>query len=114
MRCEVCGRVLRNVEGVFFVNGKWLLMNAGYCYQHGSFISKKDLEVAEEVTPDPTYLCHIRPGLHVRIHAWENQADQPVVEGYVKSIITSSRQHKDGIKVMLSNGKIGRVKEILE
>ena len=114
MRCEVCGRVLREVRGVYFVDGKWLLLNAGYCFRHGSFLSKTNLDNAEEVIPNPTLKEHIRPGLHVHINVWENQAIQLPVDGFVKSILSAADQHKDGIRVMLSSGKVGRIIKILE
>ena len=49
MRCEVCGRIAKEVEGVYLVDGKWLHMKANYCFKHGSFLSKAEIENAEEV-----------------------------------------------------------------
>lgn len=45
------------------------------------------------------------------------KADQPtgqLTEGAVSRILTNSRTHPRGIKVMLEDGRVGRVKEILE
>ena len=114
MRCEVCGRTAKEVEGVYFVDGKWLLMKANYCFKHGSFLSKSEIENAEEVIPNPNMRSHIRPGLHVHVFLKDRQALQPAVDGYVKSIITKSIEHPSGIKVMLADGKVGRVIKILE
>ena len=114
MRCEVCGRVLREVRGVYFVDGKWLLLNAGYCFRHGSFLSKANLDNAEEVIPNPTLKEHIRPGLHVHVYLRERQAVQPAVEGYVKSVLSKASEDSAGIKVMLTDGRIGRIVRILK
>ena len=114
MRCEVCGRTVKEVEGIYFVDGKWLLMKANYCFKHGSFLSKSELENADEVVPNPKFRSHIRPGLHVHVFLKDRQALQPAVDGYVKSIITKSIEHPSGIKVMLADGKVGRVIKILE
>lgn len=114
MRCEVCGRIAKEVEGVYLVDGKWLHMKAYYCFKHGSFLSKAEIENAEEVIPNPNMRSHIRPGLHVHVFLKDRQALQPAVDGYVKSIITKSIEHPSGIKVMLADGKVGRVIKILE
>ena len=45
------------------------------------------------------------------------KADQPtgkLTEGVVARILTKSSRHPHGIKVMLEDGQIGRVKEIEE
>lgn len=114
MRCEVCGRTAKEVEGVYFVDGKWLLMKANYCFKHGSFLSKSELENADEVVPNPKFRSHIRPGLHVHVLLKERQTLQPAVDGYVKNILTNAAEHSGGIKVMLSDGRIGRVIRILQ
>jgi uncharacterized repeat protein (TIGR03833 family) len=56
---------------------------------------------------------HIRPGLRVRIVEKQNQSTGKLTEGVVQRILTKSPQHPHGIKVMLENGIVGRVKEIL-
>lgn len=56
---------------------------------------------------------HIRPGLRVRVVEKQNQRTGKLTEGTVLKILTKSPQHPHGIKVMLDNGIVGRVKEIL-
>jgi uncharacterized repeat protein (TIGR03833 family) len=56
---------------------------------------------------------NIRPGLRVRIVEKQNQGSGKLTEGIVQRILTKSPQHPHGIKVMLDNGIVGRVKEIL-
>lgn len=113
MYCKICGRKTRQTTGVHYIGGKWLLVNAEYCYKHGSFISSASLARAVEVVPDPTKREHIRPGLHVIVFLKENQMLQLPTEGFVRSILTKSFVHSRGIKVMLTDGRVGRVQRIL-
>jgi len=57
--------------------------------------------------------ANIRPGLRVRIVEKQNQRTGQLTEGIVQRILTKSSDHPHGIKVMLENGIVGRVKEIL-
>jgi uncharacterized repeat protein (TIGR03833 family) len=56
---------------------------------------------------------NIRPGLRVRVVEKQNQQSGKLTEGVVQRILTKSPDHPHGIKVMLENGIVGRVKEIL-
>ncbi len=56
----------------------------------------------------------IRPGMRVQIVEKQNQRTGFLTEGIVARILTSSAAHPHGIKVMLVNGKVGRVKAILK
>lgn len=114
MRCKVCGRLTKETIGVHFLNGKWILLKADYCYQHGSFIGPEQLREGVEVVPDPTIRNHIRPGLHVLIYLKENRLLQKPTEGFVGNVLTKSFIHSRGIKVRLTDGQIGRVVKILE
>jgi uncharacterized repeat protein (TIGR03833 family) len=55
----------------------------------------------------------IKPGIKVRIVQKQDQATGKTTEGIVKDILTSSPTHSRGIKVRLTSGIVGRVKEIL-
>ena len=55
----------------------------------------------------------IRPGLRVQIVEKQNQRTGALTEGTVARILTSSSSHPHGIKVMLENGRVGRVKAIV-
>ena len=55
----------------------------------------------------------IRPGLTVQIVEKQNQRSGAVTEGVVARILTSSPSHPHGIKVMLTDGRVGRVQAIL-
>jgi len=52
-------------------------------------------------------------GSRVRVVEKQNQRTGELTEGVVKRILTNSSNHPHGIKVMLENGVVGRVKEIV-
>ena len=54
----------------------------------------------------------IKPGARVRIVQKQDQRSGKLTEGIVADILTKSPSHPHGIKVRLTNGIIGRVKEI--
>ncbi len=56
----------------------------------------------------------IRPGITVRIVQKQDQRTGQLTEGIVQRILTKSPHHPHGIKVMLENGIVGRVKEIIK
>jgi uncharacterized repeat protein (TIGR03833 family) len=55
---------------------------------------------------------NIKPGLNVGIVLKNDQRSGKITKGVVNKLLTNSPNHHHGIKVMLENGKIGRVKEI--
>ena len=114
MKCKVCGREMKKTFGVHYMNGRWLQLEAEYCFRHGSFVTNLALQNAIEVVPDVTKQDHIRPGLHVLIHKKPESMVQRPVEGYVKEILTKGFYHYEGIKVRLVDGQIGRIVKILE
>ena len=56
----------------------------------------------------------IKPGIRVNIIEKQNQPSGLLTDGIVARILTSSPSHPHGIKVMLVNGKVGRVQEIVK
>ncbi len=62
---------------------------------------------------DGSSRMNIKPGLRVRIVLKQDQATGKLTEGIVKDILTNSATHPHGIKVRLTDGQIGRVKEIV-
>ena len=56
----------------------------------------------------------IRVGAHVNVVLKNDQRSGKLTEGYVSRLLTNSSHHPHGIKVMLEDGQVGRVKEILE
>ncbi len=63
---------------------------------------------------DGTKRSNIKTGQLVRIVLKKDQRTGELTEGFVKRILTKSSHHPHGIKVMLDDGQVGRVKEILE
>ena len=57
---------------------------------------------------------NIRPGLRVRVVQKQDQPTGRLTEGTVETILTKSAAHPHGIKVRLTGGVVGRVKEIVE
>ena len=55
----------------------------------------------------------IQPGARVRVVRKEDQRSGALTEGVVGRILTKSPTHPHGIKVMLEDGVVGRVKEVL-
>lgn len=62
---------------------------------------------------DGTNRGNIKIGSKVRIVQKQHQRTGELTEGIVKRILTNSPNHHHGIKVMLEDGIVGRVKEIL-
>ena len=56
---------------------------------------------------------NISVGSEVRVVQKHHQRSGELTEGVVKRILTKSSSHPHGIKVMLEDGIVGRVKEVL-
>ena len=55
----------------------------------------------------------LQPGMRVQIIEKHNQRSGQLTEGIISRILTNSPRHPHGIKVMLSDGRVGRVQAIL-
>ena len=55
---------------------------------------------------------NISIGLEVDIVQKHHQVSGELTNGFVKRILTKSKQHPHGIKVMIETGQVGRVKHI--
>lgn len=58
--------------------------------------------------------ANIKAGMTVLIVLKQDQRTGKLTKGIVKDIFTKSSNHPHGIKVRLTNGQVGRVKEIVE
>jgi uncharacterized repeat protein (TIGR03833 family) len=56
----------------------------------------------------------IAPGKKVQVVQKQDQRTGKLTAGIVKDILTNSPNHPHGIKVRLTDGTVGRVKEIVE
>jgi uncharacterized repeat protein (TIGR03833 family) len=55
----------------------------------------------------------VKPGARVLIIQKQDQRSGKTTEGIVASLLTNSPNHPHGIKVRLTNGIVGRIKEIM-
>ncbi len=55
----------------------------------------------------------INIGSRVKVVQKQDQRTGKLTEGIVQRILTKSKNHHHGIKVMLEDGTVGRVKEII-
>jgi uncharacterized repeat protein (TIGR03833 family) len=55
----------------------------------------------------------IKAGIRVKIVLKQHQKSGTLTEGIVKEILTNSPTHPHGIKVRLTDGKVGRVQLIM-
>ncbi|MEP0986533.1 YwbE family protein [Ekhidna sp.] len=62
---------------------------------------------------DGTQRSDIQAGTEVAVVQKHHQRSGELTEGIVKRILTKSPTHPHGIKVMLEDGIVGRVKQIL-
>ncbi|WP_312651948.1 YwbE family protein [Proteiniclasticum sp.] len=62
---------------------------------------------------DGTNRKNIQIGSKVRIVQKEDQRTGKLTDGTVSEILTNSSSHPHGIKVRLSSGIVGRVKEVI-
>ena len=60
-----------------------------------------------------TRRADIKPGIIVMIELTEDKRTGRLTGGKVKEILTSSPTHPHGIKVILENGLVGRIKQIV-
>ena len=57
---------------------------------------------------------NIKQGLKVRIVLKQDQKSGKLTEGVVKDILAKTPSHSHGIKVKLTSGEVGRVKDIAD
>lgn len=60
-----------------------------------------------------TKRADIKPGIEVMVELTEDKRTGRLTGGRVKEILTSSPIHPHGIKVILENGMVGRIKQII-
>ena len=60
-----------------------------------------------------TRRANVKPGIAVMVELTEHKRTGKLTGGKVKEVITSSPIHPHGIKVILENGLVGRIKQII-
>lgn len=63
---------------------------------------------------DGRYRQNIKFGYEVEVVQKHHQKTGELTTGSVKKILTKSGHHPHGIKVMLDDGKVGRVKNVID
>lgn len=61
-----------------------------------------------------TLLKDIKIGNLVDVVQKQDQRSGELTRGYVEKVLTKSKFHPHGIKVLLETGEVGRVKDVLE
>lgn len=61
-----------------------------------------------------TNRAEVKAGARVKIVLKADQRTGRLTEGVIAKILTKSSHHPHGIKVMLEDGQVGRVQEIIE
>jgi len=64
--------------------------------------------------PDGKNRKDVQIGIEVEVVQKHHQRSGELTEGIVKKLLTNSPTHPHGIKVMLEDGIVGRVKNIIE
>ncbi|MDG1476567.1 MAG: YwbE family protein [Vicingaceae bacterium] len=64
--------------------------------------------------PDGRNRKDVKIGIEVEVIQKHHQRSGELTEGIVKKLLTKSPNHPHGIKVMLEDGVVGRVKNIIE
>ena len=71
-----------------------------------------DSETEKTARSSPPRRSEILPGARVHIIEKQNQRTGMLTEGIVLRLLTKSPTHPHGIKVMLEDGKVGRVQSV--
>ena len=79
----------------------------------GGFFGDQAFPVQFSQIMDSTKRANIEIGSEVEVVQKHHQRTGELTKGVVKRILTKSPSHPHGIKVMLENGIVGRVKHIL-
>lgn len=87
----------------YFVNNKEEKEEINFRDNRGNLINKRN-----------QLKKYIKPGIRVKIVLKKDQKTGILTEGIVKTILTNSNVHHRGIKVMLEDGSVGRVQEIID
>ena len=67
----------------------------------------------EGILMDGNNRSDVKIGAKVKVVQKQDQQSGKLTEGIVARLLTNSQTHPHGIKVMLENGIVGRVKEVL-
>ena len=104
-----------NLEQLEKVSKRWLNILLPYFQKD---LEKKESEIVDKrgnvIHKKSQFREMIKPGMRVKIVLKKDQPTGILTEGIVQKILTHSPIHHRGIKVMLEDGSVGRVQEIIE
>ncbi len=80
---------------------------------HSKILNNIDNLIKITENKDHTVRSKIRPGMVVYVVKKEDQKTGKLTRGVVKKILTRGAIHHRGIKVMLTDGTVGRVQRIV-
>jgi uncharacterized repeat protein (TIGR03833 family) len=78
-----------------------------------NFIIVLPENIKKIVAMEGTRRADIKPGIAVMVELTEDKRTGRLTGGKVKEVLTSSPIHPHGIKVLLENGLVGRIKQII-
>lgn len=61
-----------------------------------------------------TRRADVKPGIEVMVELTQDKRSGRLTGGKVKEVLTTSPTHPHGIKVLLENGLVGRIKHIIQ
>ncbi len=61
-----------------------------------------------------TRRADVKPGIEVMIELTQDKRSGRLTGGKVKEVLTTAPNHPHGIKVLLENGLVGRIKQIIQ
>lgn len=70
-------------------------------------------EIKKYMFMEGTRRADIKPGIIVMVELTEDKRTGRLTGGRVKEVLTTSPNHPHGIKVLLENGLVGRIKQII-
>ena len=91
---------------------KWLLNLSGAGLNPYNMIKNRNVQTLYPGIAALGRTMNVKQGLKVKIVLKRDQESGKLTEGIVKDILTKTPSHPHGIKVRLTSGDIGRVKEI--
>lgn len=104
-------RFLRS--STFTVNSPCQVFNIDFIDIFLRYKYKYNMELCKgDILMDGTVRSNIKTGSKVMVVQKKDQRTGKLTEGVVMKLLTNSQNHPRGIKVMLEDGIVGRVKEI--
>lgn len=112
--CDECGCWIPNTANAE-MRKEGVIAYSHICENGICSMSNGEIPGVRKHVGKPSPACciraNIRPGMEVDIVLKKDQPTGTLTRGIVKAVLTNSHSHPRGIKVMLTNGSVGRVQE---